>query len=165
MSQSEGCQKVEDPQRRTTATQALTHKSRKKQRHVFSWLTTSLPQKETHSNLKMSHPEYEAKIAKQRSAYSQARAPARPTIDGRAVPSHRAIRNSKYILANAKYEPKPCGMKEVGTRSTKSRGRVPILPPRKLSYGRTLTGVSDAPNGIPSDGVRRKVERHARKRG
>nr|KAJ0220967.1 hypothetical protein LSAT_V11C200075150 [Lactuca sativa] len=43
LSWSKGCQKVEDPRRKTEASQALTHESRKRQRDVFSRLTTSLP--------------------------------------------------------------------------------------------------------------------------
>ncbi|CAI9260297.1 unnamed protein product [Lactuca saligna] len=126
-----------DPQRRKDVTPNCLGE-KKRQRDVFNRLTTSLPLKEERADLKMNQPKYEEKIAKQRSAYSQERAPVRPTTDGKAVPSQRAIRNSKYILANGKYEPKPHGIKEIHTRSIEARGRVPILPPHKLSYGRKL---------------------------
>lgn len=40
---SECCQKMEDPWRRSTATQVLDHESRKRHRSVFSHITTSPP--------------------------------------------------------------------------------------------------------------------------
>ncbi|CAI9303236.1 unnamed protein product [Lactuca saligna] len=95
----------------------------------------------------MNQPEYEAKI------------------QIRVGPSQGAIQNSNYILANIEYEPKPHGMKEIGTKSTEVRGRVQILLLRMPSYGRKLVGAPDALNSIPSDSGGCKIDTRARENG
>lgn len=144
--------------------QVLIHESRKRQRDVFSRITTPPPQKGVSANLRMAQPEYGARIMKQRSFYSRTRAPAWPTINNRTIPGQKSIWDSNQTLANVKHEPKSSGMNETRTRCNKNRGRAPCILTCKPYGKREPTRASDELENTPSDNITHKVGMHAKKR-
>lgn len=120
-------------------------------------------QKETSVELRMSQPKYGVNIAKKISAYSRARGPTWPAINGPSMPNQRASWDSNQILADVKHEPKSHGMKEISAWRNKNRGRVSLIITHKPSYRRTLTRASDEINDSPSNNMTRKDNKRAEK--
>lgn len=136
-----------------------THKFRKRQRDVFSRLTTPIPQKETSIDPRIAQPEYGVQSAQQRKARPQAKAPAWPTPDDHAKPGERATSDPEQTLSNDRCEPKFLRTEEASTRSTINRRKFLFILTRKISQKQAPTQAFGKQSGTFGNTVQCKQDR------